>query len=254
MPANVQILPAAGSRKGFGRVVGDARRSKRLTQEQAAALLGMSRRKLIDIEADRIELPRYERAGILAVLSPERGTTAPAATRRTWRRVLLGSPNRPRAWLDIEEEAGQWWAAIGFDNGSVGGLDTFKGPFAAREAAERNAAAFGCDFMKARGCHVQRAIVRRMFGFPLGPDKRAKPAPNDAAQDERTNPVCIVPNPSNRPKAFHIVEAPGDCRIFECNEQPIAFYTLNDAVLWALTFTPFVAVDLECRRWADSSP
>jgi len=167
LPAGVQNLHPSGSVTGFGRVVGDARRAKRLTQQEAADLLGMSRRTLIDIEADRITPKRFEKAGILAVLSPEQEAQPPATTtkRRTWRRVLLGAPTKPRVWLDIEEEAGRWWAALGFDNGRVGGLDTFKGPFGAREAAERNAAAFGCDFMKARGAHVQRQIVRRIFGF-----------------------------------------------------------------------------------------
>lgn len=177
MPANVQNLHAAGSREGFGRVVGDARRAKRLTQEEAAGLLGMSRRKLLDIEADRLELPRYERAGILAVLSPERDTAAPAADRKTWRRVLIGSPENPRAWLDLEEQAGQWWAACGFNNGRVGGLDTFKGPFGSREAAERNAAAFGRDFMRARDCGVLAQIVGRLFGFPSRKNERAESAP-----------------------------------------------------------------------------
>jgi len=174
MPDNVQISHPSGSVTGFGRAVGDARRAKQLTQQETADLLGMSRRTLIDIEADRVTPRRFEKAGILAMLSPERAEATPAATRRTWRRVLLGSPNRPRVWLDIEEEGGLWWAAMGFDNGRVGGLDTFKGPFGAREAAERNAAAFGCDFMQARGCHVQRTIVRRIFGFR---DKGANPAP-----------------------------------------------------------------------------
>lgn len=68
MPTHVQILHPAGSPTGFGRAVGDARRARRLTQEEAADLLGMSRRKLLDIEADRIELPRYQKTGILAVL------------------------------------------------------------------------------------------------------------------------------------------------------------------------------------------
>lgn len=68
-PNSVQILHPAGLSTGFGRVVGDARRAKHLTQEDAAKLLGMSRRKLLDIEADRFpDLPRYERAGILSVL------------------------------------------------------------------------------------------------------------------------------------------------------------------------------------------
>lgn len=174
MPDNVQNLHAAGSRAGFGRVVGDARRAKRLTQEQAADLLGMSRRKLLDIEADRIDPPRYEKTGILAVLDGHYEETvsqcskpapAPVIGRSTWRRVLIGSRENPRAWLDLEEHGGQWWAACGFNNGRVGGLDTFKGPFGSREAAERNAAAFGRDFMIARHCKLYAVILTQLFDF-----------------------------------------------------------------------------------------
>lgn len=163
MPNDVQNLHPAGSVTGFGRAVGDARRAKRLTQQEAADLLGMSRRTLIDIEADRVAPRRFERAGILAILSPERETKP--KTHTPWRRVLLGCPENPRAWLDIEEQGGQWWAAMGFNFGRVGGLDTFKGPYGSRESAERNAAAFGLDFMRARECRTQAAQVARLFGF-----------------------------------------------------------------------------------------
>lgn len=206
MPNHVQILHPSGSVTGFGRAVGDARRARRLTQEEAAKLLGMSRRKLLDIESDRyLELPRYERAGILAVLSPEREAAALAAKRRTWRRVLLGSPDQPRAWLDIEEESGQWWAAVGFDFGRVGGLDTFKGPFGSREAAERNAAAFGCDFMRARDCRTQAASVARIFGF----HQRA-----DSAPLEMTNGAWVLrqKKTANGPGGIgYNIERSGDC-------------------------------------------
>lgn len=78
----------------------------------------------------------------------------------------MGGPLRPRAWIDLEQLDDQWFAALGFDGGRVGGLDTFKGPYFSREAAERNAAAFGCDFMRARGLYVMASTVACLFGFP----------------------------------------------------------------------------------------
>lgn len=75
---NVQNLHPAEVREQFGRAVSAARHKRRLTQEQAADLLGMSRRKLLDIEAGRIELARYEKAGILDVLAAD---TTPADAR-----------------------------------------------------------------------------------------------------------------------------------------------------------------------------
>ena len=65
MPDNVQNLHS----EAFGSRVQSARSSRGLTQAEAADLLGMSRRKLIDIEAGRIELPRYQKTGVLAVLA-----------------------------------------------------------------------------------------------------------------------------------------------------------------------------------------
>lgn len=102
MPTNVQNLHPADSLAEFGRVVGDARRHRKLTQEQAADLLGMSRRKLLDIEAGRIELARYERAGILDVLvgtpreleagtvKHEHGTGTPVMLCGVWMDLISG--------------------------------------------------------------------------------------------------------------------------------------------------------------------
>lgn len=113
MPANVQNLHAAGSREGFGRVVGNARRAKRLTQQEAADLLGMSRRKILDIEADRIELPRYEKTGILAVLDSHHEDTI--AEKSEFTRITYGADGVPVAscgvLLDITsgDNLAAWW-------------------------------------------------------------------------------------------------------------------------------------------------
>lgn len=112
MTSNVQILHASSTAEDFGRAVRNARIGRKwMRQEDAAKLLGMSRRKLIDIEAGRIELAAYERAGIIAVLSPEREKTAPTASERKGCdfmkargctvqaqivRRMFGFPNRPK--------------------------------------------------------------------------------------------------------------------------------------------------------------
>lgn len=163
MPPHVQNLHPAEVREQFGRAVSAARHKRRLTQEQAADLLGMSRRKLLDIEAGRIELARYEKAGILDVLAAEPALAVPSC----FRRVIVGPHNKPRAWIDLEERpGGQWMSAGGYDMGRHGGLEIFRGPYGSREAAERNAASFLRDMLRGRGVPGIAQHVGILFGLP----------------------------------------------------------------------------------------
>lgn len=81
--------------------------------------------------------------------------------------VIVPGKWYPLLQISVEWRPEGWFAAVDC-NANCGGYEPFRGPYGSREAAERNAAAFGRDMLRARGGVEMVAALTERFGFSGG--------------------------------------------------------------------------------------
>lgn len=102
----------------------------------------------------------HQATGFLPLMMPQRTVVVPGK----W---------YPRLSIDLEWRPEGWYAAMTCTE-DRGGCECFRGPYHSRQAAERNAACYGRDFLRARGLTRMWEAMTRYYRLPT-PNDRDRP-------------------------------------------------------------------------------